>query len=322
MKTIAAKPSRPIAGRVGLIIGIAICAGLAMLDQIDGYEIATPDKIEVAETGLWTLFAIFVLWLIFFKTVLGWIDSAIGYAKSLNFERLQFRAKPTPIETFLSVLFVISIIIFPINAYFRTDVAFKMIDEDSAIEYLTAIFYLIACANCIVLAVRAKGKGWLRFHLGVLAFLFFFVGMEEMSWGQRILNFKTPEVIGEINNQDEFTIHNLYSISLFQYPGLAITCFLLCIFPLWQKYSARWRGLLEALQFPVAPTSCAWLYLGGIVSYFALGFIFQTPTPLPIAFGDYIPSSDDEYLEFYLSCLFLIFSITNWRILLPKVGKD
>jgi hypothetical protein len=320
MKTIAAKPSRPIAGRVGLIVGIAICAGLATLDQIDGYEIATPDKIEVAETGLWTLMTILALWLVFFRRVLGWIDAGIDYAKSFNFERLQFRAKATSVETILSVLFVISLVAFPINAYFRTDVAFKMIDEDTPIEYLTAIFYLIACASCIVLAIRAKGKGWLRFHLGVLAFLFFFVGMEEMSWGQRIFNFRTPDAIGEINNQDEFTIHNLYSISLFQYPGLAITCFLLCVFPLWQRYSRRWSGLMTALQFPVAPIRCAWLYLAAIVSYFVLGFIFKTPTPLPISFGPYWPSSDDEYLEFYLSCLFLIFSITNWRILLPKSG--
>jgi hypothetical protein len=310
-----------MAGRLGLIFGIAACLVLAILDQMDGYEIATPDKIEVAEIGLYTLLTIFLLWLVFFKQVLRWIDAGIDFAKSLGCERLQFRSGPTAVETGLSVLFVIAIVYFPINAFFRTDLADQMVQEDTPIEYLTAIFYLIATAACIILAVRAKGKGWLRFNLGVLAFLFFFVGMEEMSWGQRIFHFATPKLVGEYNNQDEFTIHNLYSISLFQYPGLAITCFLLCIFPLWQRYSRRWSGLLEALQFPVVPVRCAWLYLGGVVSYFALGFIFKTPTPLPISFGNYMPSADDEYLEFYLSCLFMIFSITNWRIVLPPKGQ-
>jgi hypothetical protein len=321
MKTISAEKPRPIAGRIGLIFAIITCGGLAVLDQTYGYQIAAPDKIVVSEVGLYALMTIFILWLIFFKWVLDRIDACIDYAKSLGVERLQFRQGPTVIETILSGAFVISIIAFPINAFFLPHLASKMIQEDSIIEDLTSIFYLISTAACLILIVRAKGKGWLRFNLGVLAFLFFFVGMEEISWGQRIFNFGTPAFMAKINNQDEFTIHNLYSISLFQYPGLVITAFLLCVFPLWQKYSRRWSGLLEALQFPVAPTSCAWLYLGCVVSYFALGFIFKTPTPLPIAFGDYMPSSDDEYLEFYLSCLFLIFSITNWRIILPRKDR-
>lgn len=321
MKADIANPRRPIGGRVALIAGIAICLALAVLDNTEGYQIASPDKIKVAEAGLYTLLAIFVLWLIFFKRVLGWIDAGIDYAQSLGFERVQFRSTPTLIETVLSAAFILAIIYFPVNAFFRTDLADKMVQEDTPIEYLTAIFYLISFANCVVLAVRAKGKPWLRFNLSVLAFLFFFVGMEEMSWGQRILHFHTPEAMEKYNNQDEFTLHNMYSISLFQYPGLAITAFLLCVFPLWQRYSKRWSRLLEALQFPVAPTRCAWLYLGAVVSYFALGAIFLTPTPLPISFGHYMPSADDEYLEFYLACLFMIFSITNWRIVLPKKGR-
>jgi hypothetical protein len=321
MKTADTDLRRPIAGRLALIVGIVACLVLAVLDQMDGYEIAAPDKIEVAEIGLYTLLTIFVLWLIFFNRVLGWIDAGINYAQSLGFERVQVRSGPTLIERLLSAAFVIAIIYFPINAFFRTDLADQMVQEDTPIEYLTAIFYLIAFVSCVILAVRAKGKPWLRFNLGVLAFLFLFVGGEEISWGQRIFHFATPHLMEEYNNQDEFTLHNMYSISLFQYPGLAITAFLLCVFPIWRRYSKRWSRLLEALQFPVAPLSCAWLYIGAVVSYFALGAIFLTPTPLPISFGKYMPSADDEYLEFYLSCLFLIFSITNWRIILPKKGR-
>ena len=38
--------------------------------------------------------------------------------------------------------------------------------------------------------------------------MFVFMG-EEISWGQRILGFGTPEVLMEINHQQEFNLHNI-----------------------------------------------------------------------------------------------------------------
>lgn len=45
-------------------------------------------------------------------------------------------------------------------------------------------------------------------YLG-LAAVFFFGAGEEISWGQRILGFATPESISEVNRQEEFNLHNL-----------------------------------------------------------------------------------------------------------------
>ncbi len=42
-----------------------------------------------------------------------------------------------------------------------------------------------------------------------LALLFLFGAGEEISWGQRIFGFATPESLAEINKQDEITIHNI-----------------------------------------------------------------------------------------------------------------
>ncbi|HSL41879.1 MAG TPA: hypothetical protein VK897_00505 [Anaerolineales bacterium] len=42
-----------------------------------------------------------------------------------------------------------------------------------------------------------------------LALLFFFGAGEEISWGQRILGFQTPEQVAEVNTQEEFNTHNL-----------------------------------------------------------------------------------------------------------------
>ncbi len=38
---------------------------------------------------------------------------------------------------------------------------------------------------------------------------FFMLFGEEISWGQRLLGFETPEAFKEINVQDEFNLHNL-----------------------------------------------------------------------------------------------------------------
>jgi hypothetical protein len=45
-------------------------------------------------------------------------------------------------------------------------------------------------------------------YLG-LALLFFFGAGEEISWGQRIFGFETPETLAQVNKQDELNLHNL-----------------------------------------------------------------------------------------------------------------
>jgi len=45
-------------------------------------------------------------------------------------------------------------------------------------------------------------------YLG-LALLFFFGAGEEISWGQRILGFQTPQTLSQVNRQEEFNLHNL-----------------------------------------------------------------------------------------------------------------
>lgn len=41
---------------------------------------------------------------------------------------------------------------------------------------------------------------------------------EEISWGQRILGFETPDALREVNRQDEFTLHNVgQSLDVFKF---------------------------------------------------------------------------------------------------------
>lgn len=85
-------------------------------------------------------------------------------------------------------------------------------------------------------------------YLGFAA-LFFFGGGEEISWGQRILGIKTPEVVGEINDKDELNLHNLElfgsknSLPFKVYQVFAFTYAL--ILPLIAKFSKAARIWLE-----------------------------------------------------------------------------
>ena len=77
-------------------------------------------------------------------------------------------------------------------------------DEDQLFEFLTALFFL--AASWFFLRSFLIGKnGWF-----LLLSIIFFVGFgEEISWGQRILNFDTPQSLAEVNVQHEFSFHNI-----------------------------------------------------------------------------------------------------------------
>ena len=76
--------------------------------------------------------------------------------------------------------------------------------EDGLIEYLTALFFLGSSYYFMRAYLSHKNYFFL-----LLSIIMFFGFGEEISWGQRILNFSTPEYLADINVQKEFTIHNI-----------------------------------------------------------------------------------------------------------------
>jgi hypothetical protein len=87
---------------------------------------------------------------------------------------------------------------------------FGLFKEDSWAENLQVIIYLVAgvlALHCVKYLRHLSHKYWFLYVIFGLGLLF--IGMEEISWGQRIFNIQTPEIIAEFNTQDELTIHNL-----------------------------------------------------------------------------------------------------------------
>ena len=100
-----------------------------------------------------------------------------------------------------------------------------MAREDHWVEYLTAVWFLLA-------GVLLFGTAWMErdilrrcvYILGGLAMVF--VAGEEISWGQRIFEFATPDFLLPVNQQEEFTVHNIHNglFTLIYLNGALVLC--------------------------------------------------------------------------------------------------
>jgi hypothetical protein len=77
-------------------------------------------------------------------------------------------------------------------------------DEDQIFEWITCFFFVSTSLFFFLSFFKTRKLLFL-----FLAAVFLFGAGEEISWGQRLIGFETPESIGKINVQKEFNIHNI-----------------------------------------------------------------------------------------------------------------
>jgi hypothetical protein len=105
---------------------------------------------------------------------------------------------------YLILLSLAIILSYSVYLMFSPETIASLGDEDHFFEWLSALSLLLG--SILLFEVFRFSK---NFYFLILAFVFFFGFGEEISWGQRLLHFKTPERIEKINIQKEFSIHNL-----------------------------------------------------------------------------------------------------------------
>lgn len=91
----------------------------------------------------------------------------------------------------------------------------SLVSEDGILETLQFIFYLLTGLLIFsrFLALRTQPKKWfLRLCLLFMSGLLLFISFEEISWGQRLLNYNHAEFFTVYNVQQEVTVHNLMYI--------------------------------------------------------------------------------------------------------------
>jgi hypothetical protein len=140
--------------------------------------------------------------------------------------------------------------------------------EDGVVETFTALSFFMAGLTFLIAFIRSKkGNNFLGIHtprnvilLVIAAGLIFGAG-EEISWGQRILGFQTPEEIVEINKQKEFNLHNLEGVNLTMLFNLFWLTFAVFV-PVLARVSPQLRKWFLTLGMPVVP-----LELGSLVLF-------------------------------------------------------
>ena len=107
-----------------------------------------------------------------------------------------------------AIFFGLNLILLSVLVVFDVDAHRALTREDALVENSTAFLFFLTAL--LLLAIAARGRGvpgrWL-YILGALAFVF--ATGEEISWGQRIFGFETPNYLREINFQNEFNLHNI-----------------------------------------------------------------------------------------------------------------
>lgn len=126
-----------------------------------------------------------------------------------------------------------------------------MAAEDLALEWASAL--LIFTGGLLFLAAAADGWKTGRNRIDLLLMLgfgglFLLIAMEEISWGQRVIGFATPEAMAEANWQDEFNFHNLQTdiSELGYYAGASI---LLIVLPLVRDAMPNWAPIRRFTAF-------------------------------------------------------------------------
>jgi len=140
-----------------------------------------------------------------------------------------------------------------------------LIAEDYWAEYGT--FAAFGMATCFLVWAIVEHPALRRAGPILLALGAFFVAMEEISWGQRILDLSTPGALAARNLQGEANLHNLFPVELVQYLVAGAGVFVwVMLFPV---VSDRWpwlRRLSDALGVPRVPVHLWPFFLLAIVA--------------------------------------------------------
>lgn len=192
--------------------------------------------------------------------------------------------------------------------------------EGGVLESATTLAFLAAGGIAALLAARL----W-RDRSTVLALLYaglaagmVFAAMEEISWGQRILNIEPPEYFVEQSTKEEINVHNLKQFPL----GLAFIAvgfygaFSRLLTP--GPVRRRWPLAVELLT---PRYSISGYFLVTFLLYGYYEYVYYTVMrPMGITIrreyqwdGHFIIGKDQEPIELLLAIGFLVFMLDNWQ---------
>jgi hypothetical protein len=111
----------------------------------------------------------------------------------------------------LTALVTVEVIgaVFVLLAKFSDDSWAAIAQEDGTVEWATFLAFTMAAAWLVVVVRKQSPSWWFKGACVLLAAFCVVVAGEEISWGQRLIGFKPPDVFLERNFQQELNLHNV-----------------------------------------------------------------------------------------------------------------
>lgn len=195
--------------------------------------------------------------------------------------------------------------------------------EDGAVETMGTIFFFGCSLLFLWLFIQSKqGNNFHFFRTRknffwlILGLLFFFAFGEELSWGQRIFHYSTPQVMKDANIQDEVNLHNLKIFHGLDSSGqrksfvelflnidrlFSIFWFLFCLIcPFLAKRFPRVSSWFQRINLPLVP-----LWVG---IFFLLNYLLSKILELFFT-QDILWSAITEFKETNFALLFFLVSL-------------
>jgi hypothetical protein len=199
----------------------------------------------------------------------------------------------------------------------------QIVREDGPVENWTSLLYFFAfvVAGLIGWGFKKQGQGILRILYAGLALGCLFVALEEIGWGQRILNFQSPEVFQKYNGHQETNVHNFMGRYLLHGMFLIVGGFgAFAAFLIPSKIRNRFPNTVKLF----VPGRTLFMYFFAAFSFYAyfdyvgpgMGMVFGEQFDARSVEGHkgIVGAKDQEVVELVLAAGFLFFSMANlWR---------
>jgi len=189
-----------------------------------------------------------------------------------------------------------------------------LVEEDSLIEWLQFACLVGAVVFLALLSVRLLRRRQVGMALlyGVVALGVLFLTGEEISWGQRIFGWGTPESLQAVNRQGETTVHNIRGIQeIVPYAMLLASLYGTCV-PLWAAVRKRLKH--STYSHLLVPPLCL-VPAFGLAAVYRLFRLIIWPTPT------FVISEYGEVMELTLYfglAMFCWYNLRNMRR--PRLG--
>ena len=192
-------------------------------------------------------------------------------------------------------------------AFLSEDVLGAVNNEDGVLETMSVVFLFVASLLAFRIGLQAKRSNYRIMHF-FLSFLFIVMCGEEISWGQRLLEFDTPETLQKFNVQNEFNFHNMFGYVI---DHLFILCFFLwgCVVPYLYWNSAFWRWFQSSIGLPMPSMGLA----------VAMGLVTLTQAQITDVFLGTVPALRVPELRELLSTMCFVLMMTESRYLAPRL---